>query len=108
MAESKINTNRLSFEVLADFYGTALTVYALSENASMFELLVFEVTDNENETCGGYTSHPSNFRDKSVKIYGKDSTQWGLCRVSPDYLSATFNRTSSTTTHVRLLGLRRV
>ena len=90
---------------LADYTDTTATSVQFAENANNYLLIVVRLHDSNNNVCATVTVPPFLMRNITFKIYGESSSQWGSVLVSNDYLSATFNRTSSNTTKISVYGV---
>ena len=97
-----------SYDELYDFSGTSSQTVNLDGTASNYCLLTFIVYDSGGQIVNAVTAPPIYFRNLTTKIYGETNSTWGSVKVSSDYTQATFNRTSATTTKVRLVGCIRL
>lgn len=93
-----------SYDELCDFSGVSSQTVNLDGTASNYCFLTFIVYDSDGQIVNAVTAPPVYFRNLTAKIYGDTNSTWGSVKVSSDYTQATFNRTSATTTKVRLLG----
>ena len=93
-----------SYDELCDFSGTSSQTVNLDGTASNYCFLTFIVYDSGGQIVNAVIAPPVYFRNLTVKIYGETNSTWGSVKVGSDYTQATFNRTSATTTKVRLLG----
>lgn len=92
---------------LYSFTGTTSTSVSLSESADNFALLIFAIYSSYGSIMNTAIATPSMMASKTTQIYGDSSSQWGSVNLDSGYASATFNRTSSTTSKVVLYGLMR-
>lgn len=104
MVSSNLNTSLQ----LAMFTGTAATNVTLDYDASLFALLSLLLYDTDNNVVGVFTTAPTYFRNLTFKVFGESSSQWGSMSLGSGMTTATFNRTSSNTSKVRLVGIGRV
>ena len=105
---TSLNSNFASLSIiqeLYDFSGTSSSTVNLVKAANKYLFVSFIIYDSNSQIVNAITAPPSYYRNLTAKIYGESSSQWGSVSVNSDYTQATFNRTSATTTKVRLIGI---
>lgn len=93
---------------LADFTGTTSTTVNLTDTASNYLFMSVVLYDQNGQIVSGVTMPPKFFRNVTAQIYGDSSAVWGTCLLSSDYTQATFNRTSASTSRIRVYGISKI
>lgn len=100
-----LNEVSLTSTVLADFTGTSEKVLTI-EFTAYAQLLAF-ITNSNDEIIGTAFITPAQLITYgALYIYGGSTSVWGRIKKTSNPNELSFNRTSATTTRVKLLGFK--
>ena len=105
---TSLYNNMKQYQELYDFNGTSSATVNLTDSANKYLFVSFIVYDSNGQIINSVTVPTVYMHNTTTKIYGDSSSVWGSVSISDDYTQATFNRTSATTSKVRLIGTGKI